>query len=184
MPKEAFASLVGKSDVIPVVRRIMADHLSPVLAYRRLVAADDRTAPSFLFESVENGDEVAFKVWDASKQKLINMVADRKINWEIGISKISLSNDQIVPETISFSSAYPNPFNPITMISFGVPEEMEVQIVVHDMLGRKVVELANDVYHQGYYELQWNANQESSGIYFVKMVAGGQVNIQKLMLIK
>ena len=58
MPKEAFASQVGKSDVIPVVRRIMADHLSPVLAYRRLVAADDRTAPSFLFESVENGDEV------------------------------------------------------------------------------------------------------------------------------
>jgi len=58
MPKEAFASLVGKSTVIPVVRRIMADHLSPVLAYRRLVAADDRTAPSFLFESVENGDEV------------------------------------------------------------------------------------------------------------------------------
>lgn len=36
----------------------MADHLSPVLAYRRLVAADDRSAPSFLFESVENGDEV------------------------------------------------------------------------------------------------------------------------------
>ncbi len=36
----------------------MADHLSPVLAYRRLVSADDRSAASFLFESVENGDEV------------------------------------------------------------------------------------------------------------------------------
>ena len=36
----------------------MADHLSPVLAYRKLVAQDDRTAPSFLFESVENGDEI------------------------------------------------------------------------------------------------------------------------------
>ena len=36
----------------------MADHLSPVLAYRRLVVADNRTAPSFLFESVENGDEI------------------------------------------------------------------------------------------------------------------------------
>ena len=36
----------------------MADHLTPVLAYRRLVATDDRTAPSFLFESVENGDEI------------------------------------------------------------------------------------------------------------------------------
>lgn len=44
--------------MIPVVRRIMSDHLSPVLAYRRLVASDDRAAPSFLFESVDNGDEV------------------------------------------------------------------------------------------------------------------------------
>ena len=34
------------------------DHLNPVMAYRRLVAKDDRTAPSFLFESVENGDEI------------------------------------------------------------------------------------------------------------------------------
>ena len=145
---------------------------------------DNQLSPIETAGYMENGDEVIFKVWDDSKQQLINMVADRKINWEIGISKISLSNDQIVPETISFSSAYPNPFNPITMISFGVPEEMEVQIVVHDMLGRKVVELANDVYHQGYYELQWNANQEASGIYFVKMVAGGQANIQKLILVK
>ena len=70
------------------------------------------------------------------------------------------------------------------MISFGVPAEMEVQIIIHDMLGRKVAEIANDIFDQGYYELQWNANQESSGIYFVKMVAGGQTNIQKLMLIK
>ena len=37
---------------------MMADHLSPVLAYRRLVSSDDRIAPSFLFESVENGTEV------------------------------------------------------------------------------------------------------------------------------
>jgi anthranilate synthase component 1 len=36
-------------------RRLMSDQLTPVLAYRRLVAADDRAAPSFLFESVENG---------------------------------------------------------------------------------------------------------------------------------
>ena len=39
-------------------RRLMSDQLTPVLAYRRLVAPDDRTAPSFLFESVENGATV------------------------------------------------------------------------------------------------------------------------------
>jgi anthranilate synthase component 1 len=58
MHLHAFKSFMSEANVIPVVRRIMADHLSPVLAYRRLVASDDRTAPSFLFESVENGDEV------------------------------------------------------------------------------------------------------------------------------
>ena len=70
------------------------------------------------------------------------------------------------------------------MVSFGIPTEMEVQVDVHDMLGRKVAELANGIFGQGYYELQWNASQQASGIYFVKMVAGGQTNIQKLMLIK
>ncbi|MEE2972366.1 MAG: hypothetical protein VX672_04510, partial [Planctomycetota bacterium] len=40
---------------VQVSRRIFADQLTPVLAYRRLVAPDDRTAPSFLFESVEQG---------------------------------------------------------------------------------------------------------------------------------
>ena len=58
MSAETFESFAASSNVIPVVRRIMADHLSPVLAYRRLVVADNRTAPSFLFESVENGDEI------------------------------------------------------------------------------------------------------------------------------
>ena len=39
-------------------RRLLSDQLTPVLAYRRLVAPDDRTAPSFLFESVEGGASV------------------------------------------------------------------------------------------------------------------------------
>ena len=43
---------------VQVIRRIFADQLSPVLAYRRLVRVDDRTAPSFLFESVEQGGNV------------------------------------------------------------------------------------------------------------------------------
>ena len=58
MPLQTFETFAATANVIPVVRRIMADHLSPVLAYRRLVAADNRTAPSFLFESVENGDKI------------------------------------------------------------------------------------------------------------------------------
>ncbi|MBX2852229.1 MAG: anthranilate synthase component I [Phycisphaeraceae bacterium] len=45
--------------LIPVYRRLFADVLTPVLAYRRLVSGDDRLAPSFLLESVEGGDRAA-----------------------------------------------------------------------------------------------------------------------------
>lgn len=46
----------GKTLAVPMSVRLLADQLTPVLAYRRLVAPDERTAPSFLFESVEGGE--------------------------------------------------------------------------------------------------------------------------------
>ena len=55
--KDQFIALAGQGcRLVPVTRRIFADQLTPVLAYRRLVSADDREAPSFLFESVEQSD--------------------------------------------------------------------------------------------------------------------------------
>lgn len=44
-------------NLVPITRSIFSDHLTPVLAYRCLVKEDDREAPSFLFESVEQGSE-------------------------------------------------------------------------------------------------------------------------------
>jgi anthranilate synthase component I len=53
-----FRELASRGNVIALTRRLMSDQLTPVLGYRRLVAPDERTAPSFLFESVENGTSV------------------------------------------------------------------------------------------------------------------------------
>ena len=57
---EAFreAAAAG-ANLVPLFQRILSDHLTPVLAYRCLVREDERTAPSFLFESVINGDQQA-----------------------------------------------------------------------------------------------------------------------------
>lgn len=55
--RATFRALAGGGGLVPMVRRIFSDQLTPVLAYRRLVAADERAAPSFLLESVENGDK-------------------------------------------------------------------------------------------------------------------------------
>ncbi|TVQ51992.1 MAG: anthranilate synthase component I [Phycisphaerales bacterium] len=53
--RETFRSLAREGNLIALTRRLMSDQLTPVLAYRRLVLPDERTAPSFLFESVEGG---------------------------------------------------------------------------------------------------------------------------------
>jgi anthranilate synthase component 1 len=52
----AAAARPGRTPVIPLALRVLSDQLTPVLAYRRLVAPDERTAPSFLLESVEGGE--------------------------------------------------------------------------------------------------------------------------------
>lgn len=56
LAREAAAQTPGVAIAIPVSIRLLSDQLTPVVAYRRLVAPDERTAPSFLLESVEGGD--------------------------------------------------------------------------------------------------------------------------------
>ncbi|MHC5001666.1 MAG: anthranilate synthase component I [Planctomycetota bacterium] len=53
--RRQFAELARRGNVVALSRRLMSDQLTPVLAYRRLVLPDERTAPSFLLESVDNG---------------------------------------------------------------------------------------------------------------------------------
>jgi anthranilate synthase component 1 len=53
----AFAAAAESATLIPLFKRIFSDHLTPVLAYRCLVKQDDREAPSFLLESVVNGNQ-------------------------------------------------------------------------------------------------------------------------------
>ena len=128
--------------------------------------------------------KITFKVLDASTNTLIDMESKGETIWQnLGMSLIQLIN-KVIPEGISFRSAYPNLFNPVTMVSISVPAEMEVHVAIHDILGREIAELANGVYSTGIYELNWDASNQASGIYFVKMIVGGQINIQKLMLVK
>ena len=55
MDLQSFRQLAGQGNLIPLTSRVMSDHLTPVLAYRRLVAPDERTAPGFLLEAVQKG---------------------------------------------------------------------------------------------------------------------------------
>jgi len=55
---------------------------------------------------------------------------------------------------------------------------------VYDINGRLINELINNNMDAGYHSVIWNADNNASGVYFVKMIAGDYVSSQKLMLIK
>ena len=79
---------------------------------------------------------------------------------------------------------YPNPFNPSTTISYQLPERSIVTIKIYDMLGREVKELIEEIKEAGYYKLEFNGNELSSGIYICTIRANKFSKSIKLMLIK
>ncbi|MBI5475230.1 MAG: CehA/McbA family metallohydrolase [Ignavibacteriales bacterium] len=87
--------------------------------------------------------------------------------FEIVIQKTSESN---LPTEFSLSENYPNPFNPSTQISYQIPTQSFVKIVVYDQLGREITLLEEGIKNAGTYKLNW-IPETSSGIYFCKLVA-------------
>ena len=94
------------------------------------------------------------------------------------------NNKFILPIEYVLYNVYPNPFNAVTNIIYGLSEYTIVQIVIFDLSGKQVELLVNEFQEVGYHSVDWNADNHPSGVYFVKMVTDDYVNTQKLMLIK
>jgi len=132
----------------------------------------------------KDGDMISFKVLDASTGELLDMETDGNVQWTYNGIEVVNMTDVFLPTEVSLSNAYPNPFNPVTMLTYDVPSDMLVSMGIYDVRGRLVDELVNDMREQGRYEITWNADQHSSGVYMVKMTAGSTVKVQKVMLVK
>ncbi|MDZ4710927.1 MAG: T9SS type A sorting domain-containing protein [bacterium] len=89
---------------------------------------------------------------------------------------IDLSNDINVeaPTSYSISQNYPNPFNPTTKIDYELPFDGRVNIILYDISGKEVSSLVNEVKTAGYFSVQLNASNLSSGTYFYKIYAQGE----------
>jgi len=81
-------------------------------------------------------------------------------------------------------SSHPNPFNPETTISYTLSDAAVVDIAIYNGIGQKVATLFNGNQSAGAHQVQWMANNMSSGFYFVQMNVMGQTYTQKLMLTK
>ena len=102
--------------------------------------------------------------------------------WEEELSSISAIIQP--PERYELSSAFPNPFNPTTDISFALPEAGEVKLLVFNTLGRQVATLTDGWKTAGWYTATFDASQLSSGIYFYTLQSGDFVQTRKMLLVK
>ena len=111
---------------------------------------------------------------------------------EVGASQLTLFvystlasvEAEIIPETYALSQAYPNPFNPSTVIGYDLPMDSYVKMDVYDIRGRHVSNLVDGMVRAGKQEFTWTTNQLASGIYLVKLVTGGQTFNQKITYLK
>jgi len=88
------------------------------------------------------------------------------------------------PSAFDLKQNYPNPFNPSTKITFDLPKEGFVSIKIFDNLGREVASVVNEFKTAGYYTVDFNAANLTSGLYFYKMDANGFNKVMKMTLIK
>ena len=87
------------------------------------------------------------------------------------------------------SAVYPNPFNPRTTISYDLPAETDVFIVIYDAIGQEIRQLVSRHYTAGRYSVQWDAKDHlgrsvGSGVYIAEIKAGSNTAIQKMLLLK
>ncbi len=88
------------------------------------------------------------------------------------------------PYKFSLSQNYPNPFNPSTSIAFSIPKAGNVKITVFDILGKEAAILVNSEMKEGSYNINFNAEGLSSGIYFYRLESGNFTDVKKMILIK
>lgn len=90
----------------------------------------------------------------------------------------------VLPFNFVLEQNYPNPFNPSTSIRYSIPQSSLVNIKVFNLLGQEVAELVNESKTAGQYEINFELNGLSSGIYLVKMQAGNFTSMIKMTLLK
>jgi uncharacterized delta-60 repeat protein len=88
------------------------------------------------------------------------------------------------PRDFFLKQNYPNPFNPVTSIQYAISSTQFVTLKVYDLLGREIATLVDEEKPVGTYELNWNAINLPSGVYFYQLQAGEYSSVKKMILLK
>jgi fibronectin type 3 domain-containing protein len=141
-------------------------------------------------EEHNRGDEFYYKIYavdnDGNESALSNMIEYEEGRYAKPIAPELVGSS--IPTAFAITS-HPNPFNPVTKITYDVPNESQVMITVFNILGQEVTELTHKMHNPGSYSVNFDASNLSAGVYIVHMTAfddkgGLVVKDQKITLLK
>ena len=118
----------------------------------------------------------------------LNITARGMDNSTLEVS-LSSASAAPIPRVYALHANYPNPFNPMTIISFALPENQHVRLSIYGLDGREVCSLVNENRSAGMHEVVW-AGQDNrgrtmaSGTYFYRLEAGSFQKVMKMTLMK
>ncbi len=124
------------------------------------------------------GSQGGFPVGD------LNWFPSKKSEWETWLTDVD-DNNINSPVGFTLNQNYPNPFNPATKITFNLGRAASTNLLVYNVLGQVVnVLIANKELTAGYHEVNFDASNLSSGVYFFKLESGQNSSVRKMMLMK
>lgn len=109
---------------------------------------------------------------------------------KLNVSIPSMLENSRLPNNFTLLQNFPNPFNPNTTITYGLPVNSQVELSIYSILGEKITELVNSLQEKGFHKVSWNAKNLSSGVYILKINATYQerrINyseMKKMILLK
>ena len=109
----------------------------------------------------------------------INIIAGSKDGLEL-----SLLWDAAEVKAFTLDKMYPNPFNPTTQISYSIENAGQMKLSIYNIAGQEVSVLHDGYQSSGSYNVQWNATELASGVYYVSMVMNGHVETMKAIILK
>ncbi|GBD87721.1 outer membrane protein Omp28 [bacterium BMS3Abin03] len=156
------------SDATPILKFLNG----PDVAAIRAATTDNRVV--YFGIGFEQIDDVAIR--DTLMSRIITWLKEGIIS--------SIPEENTIAKSFYLGQNYPNPFNPATRIVYSLSKRSPVSIKVYDLTGQEVTILVDEVKDAGVYQVNFDAGNLSSGVYFYKMVAGEFMSVKKMSIIK
>lgn len=112
----------------------------------------------------------------------------KTLEW-MGETILGVENTPEYPESFILHDNFPNPFNPVTNISFELPMYTDVNLTIYNLMGQSITTLVDTKMESGYHQVSWNGsdafgNQMPSGVYFYKVTTENATKTNKMLLLK